>query len=48
MERIRSQYTESARLAQRVIAWISDARRPFSVQELQHALAVHPGEVCTF
>lgn len=46
MERIRSQDTESVRLAERVLAWISNARRPFSVEELQHGLAVQPGEVC--
>ena len=46
MERIRSQDTESVRLAERVLAWISNARRPFSVAELQHALAIQPGEVC--
>ena len=46
MERIRSQDAESVRLAERVIAWISNARRPLSVKELQHGLAVQLGEVC--
>lgn len=46
MERIRSQDTESVRLAERVLAWMSNARRPFSVEELLHGLAVQPGEVC--
>lgn len=44
MERIRSQDTESVRLAERVLAWMSNARRPFSVEELLHGLAVQPGE----
>ena len=46
MERIRSQDTECIRLAERILAWISNARRPFLVKELQHALAIQPDEVC--
>lgn len=46
MERIRSQDIESIRLAERVLAWIVHALRPLSVEELQHALAVQPEEVC--
>ncbi len=45
MERIRSQDAGSARLAERVLAWIFNVRRPFSVKELQHALAIRPGDV---
>ena len=48
MERIRSQDTEHACIAKQVLAWLSHAYRPLSVKELQHALAVLPGEVCTF
>ena len=47
MERIRSQDTDSVRVAERALAWITNSRRPFSVEELQHALAVQPDEVCT-
>lgn len=47
MERIRSQDTESVRVAERALAWITNARRPFYVEELQHALAIQPDEVCT-
>ncbi len=47
MERIRSQDTEYAGMAKQVLAWLSHAYRPLSVKELQHALAVHPGDVCT-
>lgn len=48
MKKIRSQDPESVRVAEHVLAWISNARRPFSVDELQHALAVQPGEVCAY
>ena len=46
MVRIRSQDTESVLLAESVLSWISAARRPLIVEELQHALAVQPGDVC--
>lgn len=46
MERIRSRETVSTSLAERVLGWISHARRPLSVGELQHALAVQFGDVC--
>ena len=47
MKRIRSQRTSAIRLAEQVLAWISNARRPLSVEELQHALVVEPGDVGT-
>ena len=46
MKRIRSQKTSHVQLAERVLARITNARRILSVQELQHALAVKPGDVC--
>ena len=45
MKRIQSQREYCARLAGHVLAWITNARRPFSVKELQHALAISPGDV---
>ena len=46
MKRISSQGTVHAHHAERVLAWISNVRRPLSVKELQHALAVESGDVC--
>jgi DNA-binding transcriptional regulator GbsR (MarR family) len=40
MERIEKQNEVNKRLAKRVLAWITHARRPLTVEELQHALAV--------
>lgn len=48
MARIRSQSPQLVLLAERVLGWISNARRPLSVEELQHALAVHPEDVCAY
>lgn len=46
MNRIRSQKPRYVQLAESILAWISNARRPLSVQELQHALATKLGDVC--
>jgi hypothetical protein len=42
MERIRRQDEDDRTLAERVLSWITYARRPLSQEELQHALAVTP------
>ena len=42
MERIRSQEGGSKKLAERTLAWIIHAKRPLSMTELLHALAVRP------
>ena len=47
MKRIQSQRPGAVRLVEQVSAWISNARRPLSMEELQHALAVEPGDVGT-
>lgn len=44
MERISNQAAESANLARRVITWVAYSKRFLSVIELQHALAIEPGE----
>ena len=44
MQRIESQNDDDRQLAERVLYWISYALRPLTVEELQHALAVEPGE----
>ncbi|CAI4219714.1 unnamed protein product [Parascedosporium putredinis] len=44
MERINGQLSDQALLAKQVIQWITCARRPLTTEELQHALAVEPGE----
>ncbi|KAI3326598.1 hypothetical protein HD806DRAFT_520391 [Xylariaceae sp. AK1471] len=44
MERISSQDLESSRLAYRVLSWLVFQERPLLKAELQHALAVEPGE----
>jgi len=43
MERIGRQNKDDKELAKQVFSWITHARRPLSVKELQHALAVMPG-----
>jgi hypothetical protein len=43
MARIKKQDKPRAQLAEQVIAWITYAFRPLSVEELQHALAITPG-----
>lgn len=45
MERIRGQVHDHANLALNVLQWIVCARRPLSVSELQHALAVELGKI---
>ena len=42
MTRINSQIEEEKVLALRALLWISTSFRPLSVQELRHAVAVHP------
>ena len=44
MERIRNQDEDDAQLAKRTLSWISYALRPLTVKEIQHAIAVEPGE----
>ena len=43
MQRIGSQAVEDVELAHQTLSWISYARRPLQISELQHALAVEPG-----
>ena len=42
MKRINSQDTEDVELAKQVLSWISYAKRPLTVIELRHALAIVP------
>jgi hypothetical protein len=44
MKRIRSQDENDAHLAERVLYWVSYALKPLTVMEIQHALAVEPGD----
>jgi ankyrin repeat protein len=44
LERIAGQLPETRNLAHEVISWISLAKRPLTVSELQHALTIEPGE----
>lgn len=43
-QRIKGQNPDDAELASRVICWICYVGRPLTVAELQHALAVEPGD----
>ncbi|KAJ6591131.1 ankyrin repeat-containing domain protein [Mycena vulgaris] len=43
MERINSQNQEDRNIARLILIWITNARRPLYVSELQEALAVEPG-----
>ena len=43
IERISSQGKGDVQLAKRTLMWISCAKRPLSIIELQHALAIEPG-----
>jgi hypothetical protein len=43
MDRIKQQGESDEALAKKVLLWVAQARRPLSVAELQHALAVLPG-----
>jgi hypothetical protein len=42
MRRIENQNSDDRKIAQRVLGWISFAKRPLSLLELQHALATEP------
>lgn len=44
IKRIREQDADDVKLAERVLSWISYALRPLTVKEIQHALAIQPGE----
>jgi hypothetical protein len=44
MERIEGQVKGQEELAKRVLSWITCAKRPLTTFELQHALAVEPGD----
>ncbi|KAI0883149.1 ankyrin repeat protein [Annulohypoxylon maeteangense] len=44
MERVNSQREERKRLGRKVLGWITCAKRPLSVLELQHGLAVKIGD----
>ncbi|KAH6973714.1 hypothetical protein BKA56DRAFT_676379 [Ilyonectria sp. MPI-CAGE-AT-0026] len=44
MERIESQSVDQKQLAKRVLLWITGAKRPLTILELQHALAVEVDE----
>ncbi|KAL6812087.1 ankyrin repeat-containing domain protein [Trichoderma sp. SZMC 28015] len=44
MNRIVGQYEEQAQLAKSVLSWLTFAKRPMRVDELQQALGVEPGE----
>ncbi|KFY70028.1 hypothetical protein V499_09532 [Pseudogymnoascus sp. VKM F-103] len=44
MERIESQEGDFQVLAKRVLSWITCAKRPLTILELQHALAIEVGE----
>lgn len=44
IERIEGQVEDDRNFAKQVITWVSIARRPLSVHELLHALAIIPGE----
>lgn len=43
-ERIKTQNPDDADLAKKVVYWVFHAMRPLTVPELQHALAVEPGD----
>lgn len=44
MQRIEGQHTDNQKLAKDVLSWIVCAKRLLRTSELQHALAVEPGE----
>jgi hypothetical protein len=44
MERINGQIKDQEELAKQVLAWITYAKRPLTMAELQHALGVEAGE----
>src|ERR1700729_3663283 len=43
MSRIEQQREDDRELAKQVLSWVCYARRPLTIDELQHALAVIPG-----
>jgi hypothetical protein len=45
MQRISSQDEEDTKLAEQVLCWITHAFKPLTITEVQHALAVGPGDV---
>jgi ankyrin repeat protein len=45
MKRIESQVVDSHTLAMQVLSWITCAKRPLTILELRHALAVEEGEL---
>ena len=45
LARIQTQDPERATLAMKTLSWIFYAVRPLTIQELQHALAIEPGDV---
>jgi ankyrin repeat protein len=46
LERVQRQHPERARLGLRALSWVLYARRPLSISELRHALAIEPGSEC--
>ncbi|KAK0728080.1 hypothetical protein B0T26DRAFT_672672 [Lasiosphaeria miniovina] len=44
MQRIRNQEEDHRKLAFKTLAWVTDVFRSLSLRELQHALAVEPGD----
>lgn len=44
MERIKGQLSDQEELAIQVLSWITCAKRPLTILELQHALAVQVGQ----
>jgi hypothetical protein len=44
MERIGGQVKDQKELAKLVLSWITHAKRPLTTLEIQHALAVEPGD----
>lgn len=44
VKRITDQEGDHAKLAFKTLAWVTHAFRPFSLRELQHALAIEPGD----
>ncbi|OJJ01824.1 hypothetical protein ASPVEDRAFT_192125 [Aspergillus versicolor CBS 583.65] len=45
MHRIESQVTENKELAKKALSWITNATRPLSKKELQHALTLRPTDI---
>lgn len=45
LQRIRAQHSDQALLALKILGWIHHAARPLDTRELQHALAVEPGDL---